>query len=98
MAPLSITQPNAVYQYIPLVHRLRLAFANANTSKELPTYVKEQRIKYTAGEKRDVWDGRIIRSLRQEDIIHSFNQSNKYHPMEFSYSSSAHAKYGLSLS
>ena len=60
---------NAVYHYIPLIHRLRLLYANPTSSEELQTYLTELRENPNPNEKRDVWDGLIMSQLRDEGII-----------------------------
>lgn len=58
-------KPNAIYSYIPLIHRLRLLYANATTSQTLQEYILGLQ-ESQANEKRDVSDGDIIASLRRE--------------------------------
>jgi hypothetical protein len=61
--PFHHLKPNAIYHYIPLIHRLRLLYADATSSREVQTYLEDLKEKSNPNEKRDVWDGRIISSL-----------------------------------
>jgi hypothetical protein len=55
-----------------MIHRLRLLYADAQTSKELQTYVSELQNTSKVNEKRDIWDGDIVASLRREGVSDLF--------------------------
>lgn len=67
--PFRSLKPNAIYHYIPLVHRLRLLYADTKTSQELQEYINGLKDHSNPNEKRDIWDGRIMSSLRKEGIF-----------------------------
>jgi hypothetical protein len=62
-----------VYHYIPLIHRLRLLYAEAKTSQEIQNYLNQLKDNSNPNEKRDIWDGRIIASLREEGNFAALN-------------------------
>jgi hypothetical protein len=54
------------FDYIPLIHRLRLMFANHTRALELKSY---QRSLPSDDRIRDIWDGEIIRRLKERGFF-----------------------------
>jgi hypothetical protein len=69
-------KPNAIYSYIPLIHRLRLLYADASSSEELQKYILGLQNTARPNEKRDIWEGETIALLQTEGSPHYKFDSN----------------------
>ena len=58
----------AKYQYIPLEHRLRLAYAHPQTAAKLQNYRQKFRDPQLSSIS-DVWGGSVLRSAKMRDLF-----------------------------
>jgi hypothetical protein len=66
-------EPQATFDYIPITHRLRLQYANAERAKTMTFYPsrcqQERGSNDVQGKMTDVWNGHLIKILQQKHIL-----------------------------
>ena len=62
--------PVQTFDYIPLLHRLRLQYSSASRADILTTYPEQCTAKYKAsGVITDIWDGKLLQELRERGLF-----------------------------
>lgn len=59
----------ATFDYIEVIHRLKLWYSSYNRAHELKRYVKMLNDTRKSGWMRDVWDGKLVQKLRKEGML-----------------------------
>ena len=73
----------AKYQYIPLEHRLRLAYAHPQTAAKLQNYRQKFRDPQLSSIS-DVWGGSVLRSAKMKDLFEGDDDCNHVIILQFS--------------
>jgi len=73
----------AKYQYIPLEHCLRLAYAHPQTAAKLQNYHQKFRDPQLSSIS-DVWGGSVLRSAKMRDLFEGDNDCDRAIALQFS--------------